>query len=129
MLSILGLVPRPPGEMRGEQALFNGEDLLRMSKEELHRERPQLIIADEPTTALDVTIQAQIIGLVQRVLVMYPGCIIEEAPVDCLFRDPQHPILGLDDLGWAQVIRTYPNQAIFPALTMVAFNFLDDEGN
>ena len=78
--------------------------------------RPRLLIADEPTTALDVTIQAQImqllkelqkdlgmavilithdIGLVaqmaDRVLVMYAGQIIEQAPVLRLFDDPGHP--------------------------------------
>lgn len=77
---------------------------------------PDLLIADEPTTALDVTIQAQILDLMQgirdtrgtsillithdlgivaetcsRVYVMYAGRIIEEAPVDILFSHPSHP--------------------------------------
>ena len=77
---------------------------------------PTLLIADEPTTALDVTIQAQILELLQdmksrfgmaimlithamgvvaetaqRVVVMYAGKVIEEAPVDRLFADPRHP--------------------------------------
>ncbi|CAN5881794.1 ABC transporter ATP-binding protein [soil metagenome] len=77
---------------------------------------PQIIIADEPTTALDVTIQAQIIeivkdlreqlgtavvwithdlgviaGLADRVLVMYGGQIVEEAPVADLYARPLHP--------------------------------------
>ncbi len=77
---------------------------------------PKLLIADEPTTALDVTIQAQILDLMRkiqkedgssvimithdlgvvaemcsRVIVMYAGKIVEEAPVDKLFRDPSHP--------------------------------------
>lgn len=77
---------------------------------------PRLLIADEPTTALDVTIQAQImrllkelqkelnmsmilithdIGLVaqmaDRVIVMYAGQIVEEAPVNELFNEPKHP--------------------------------------
>jgi oligopeptide transport system ATP-binding protein len=77
---------------------------------------PQILIADEPTTALDVTIQAQITdlvkrlrdelgmaiiwishdlgvvaGLAQRVLVMYGGYIIEEAPVKELYANPEHP--------------------------------------
>ena len=82
---------------------------------------PQILIADEPTTALDVTIQAQIVdlvkrlrnelgmtivwithdlgivaGLAQRVLVMYGGYIIEEADVKELFANPSHPYtLGL----------------------------------
>src|SRR5690348_13623420 len=77
---------------------------------------PKLLIADEPTTALDVTIQAQILELLadmkarfgmaimlithamgvvaetaQRVVVMYAGRVIEEAPVEALFADPRHP--------------------------------------
>jgi oligopeptide transport system ATP-binding protein len=82
---------------------------------------PQLLIADEPTTALDVTIQAQIIDLVKRlqaelgmaiiwithdlgvvagmadrVLVMYAGFIVEESVVDHLYAQPRHPYtLGL----------------------------------
>ena len=77
---------------------------------------PQLLIADEPTTALDVTIQAQIVdlvkklrdeigmaiiwithdlgvvaGLANRVAVMYAGYIVEEAPVKDLYKDPRHP--------------------------------------
>ncbi len=77
---------------------------------------PKLLIADEPTTALDVTIQAQILELItemkerlgmavmlithamgvvaetaQRVVVMYAGKVIEEAPVGELFSRPRHP--------------------------------------
>jgi oligopeptide/dipeptide ABC transporter ATP-binding protein len=78
--------------------------------------KPKLIIADEPTTALDVTIQAQILDLLQdmkerfgmavmlithamgvvaataqRVVVMYAGKVVEEADVDDLFASPGHP--------------------------------------
>jgi peptide/nickel transport system ATP-binding protein len=77
---------------------------------------PQVLIADEPTTALDVTIQAQILDLMlelkektgtaivlithdlgvvaettQRVVVMYAGRKVEEAPVEVLFEEPLHP--------------------------------------
>jgi peptide/nickel transport system ATP-binding protein len=77
---------------------------------------PKLLIADEPTTALDVTIQAQILDLMRelkarigaaivlithdlgvvaemaaRVVVMYAGRKVEEAPVEALFRRPRHP--------------------------------------
>jgi peptide/nickel transport system ATP-binding protein len=77
---------------------------------------PKLLIADEPTTALDVTIQSQILELLQemksrlgmammlithamgvvaenteRVVVMYAGKVVEEAPVGALFDNPRHP--------------------------------------
>lgn len=206
VLSILGLLPRLAAKIRGGRILFEGRDLLRMSKRELrsirgrhismifqdpmtslnpvmtvgqqiretlwihepdgddeaHKRRaielleivgvpdaarryrqyphefsggmrqrvmiamaisnkPKLLIADEPTTALDVTIQAQILealegarqetgaatilithdlGLiaetVSRVNVMYAGRIVETAPVDAVFHQPRHPYsLGL----------------------------------
>lgn len=77
---------------------------------------PKVLIADEPTTALDVTIQAQILKLIknlnerlntavllithdlgvvaetcERVIVMYAGKVVEEGPVHTIFKDPQHP--------------------------------------
>ena len=200
MLSVMGLIPVPPGEIVSGQAFYRGRDLLAMSEAEMEHIRgkelamvfqdpmtalnpvltigrqiseplrvhlnmdhaaaqqrvlelleqvgipdpknrmndyphqfsggmrqramlamalacaPSVLIADEPTTALDVTIQAQIIelvtrlrdalcmaviwithdlgiiaGLAQRVAVMYGGYIIEEAPVKELYKNPQHP--------------------------------------
>ena len=78
--------------------------------------KPKLLIADEPTTSLDVTVQAQILALIQKlkteigtslllithnlgvvaqmcdeVAIMYAGRIIEQAPVQEIFTDPKHP--------------------------------------
>ncbi len=200
MMSVLGLIAIPPGEIARGQALYRGQDLLQMSESDLERIRgkeiamifqdpmtslnpvltvnkqlteslqkhlsmdaenanqralelldwvgipdaarrlrdyphqfsggmrqrvmiamalgcaPSLLIADEPTTALDVTIQAQIVelvnrlqkqlgmamiwithdlgvvaGMASRVIVMYAGFIVEEARVDDLYSDPRHP--------------------------------------
>jgi peptide/nickel transport system ATP-binding protein len=199
-LSIMGLIPRPPGRIAGGEILFQGIDLLTLKPAEMRERRgnqismifqepmtslnpaftvgdqivegilrhrnvskqqakthaiemlrrvripsperrfeeyphklsggmrqrvmiamalacdPQLLIADEPTTALDVTIQAQILDLMRRlrdetgaaiivithdlgviaeiaheVIVMYAGKVVERADVGTLFSDPQHP--------------------------------------
>jgi oligopeptide transport system ATP-binding protein len=205
VLSVLQLIPRPPGQIVGGKALFHDVDLLKMNPDEIRHVRgaqigmifqdpmtslnpvinignqvaeplilhlglskkeaekrvidllslvgipepekrlgqfphqfsggmrqrvmiamalacnPQILIADEPTTALDVTIQAQIVelvkklrselgmaviwithdlgiiaGLAQRVIVMYAGYIVEEAGVKELYANPNHPYtLGL----------------------------------
>lgn len=200
-LSIMGLVPKPPGDIVGGEILFKGQNLIDMSERQMRKIRgndmamifqepmtslnplftignqmmeamlihhkklskkhifnkavdmlklvglpqpddimkdyphqlsggmrqrvmiamalvcdPQVLIADEPTTALDVTTQAQILKLIrelntqlntavllithdlgvvaetcERVVVMYAGQVIEEAPVKDLFTNPQHP--------------------------------------
>jgi oligopeptide transport system ATP-binding protein len=98
---------------------------------------PQILIADEPTTALDVTIQAQIIelskrlrdelgmaiiwithdlgviaGLARRVSVMYGGYLIEEALVNELYANPQHPYtIGL--LGSLPRLDSKKHQRLF----------------
>ena len=200
MLSVLQLIPVPPGEIAGGEAFFRGQNLLKRSEHEMEairgkeiamvfqdpmtslnpvltigrqiteslrvhlgmdqkaadvravellemvgisdpshrlgdyphqfsggmRQRvmiamalacnPSLLIADEPTTALDVTIQAQIVelvtkirnqvhmaviwithdlgivaGIADRVMVMYAGFIVEEASVNTLYENPRHP--------------------------------------
>ncbi len=200
MMSLIGLLPSPPADVRGGQVLFQGRDLLQLRESELRairgsdigfifqdpmtslnpvfnvgfqimeplrkhmgmnraqaaaralalmdlvgipdakrrlkdyphqfsggmRQRvmiaialacdPKVLIADEPTTALDVTIQAQILelirdlrrklgmaivwithdlgviaGIADRVMVMYGGQIVEHGPVKELFANPQHP--------------------------------------
>ena len=200
MMSILGLIPIPPGKIANGKAIFNNQDLLTLEEDKLEKIRgrdiglifqdpmtslnpvltlekqlteaiskhygmdsenaktkalrlmemvgipapdkrlknyphqfsggmrqrviiammlalnPSLLIADEPTTALDVTIQAQIVelvkdmkkefnmamiwithdlgviaGLAERVIVMYAGMIVEEADVDTLYNKSQHP--------------------------------------
>jgi oligopeptide transport system ATP-binding protein len=205
VLSVMRLIPQPPGKIVGGEVLFDGQDLVTMSDDEIRRVRgnkiamvfqdpmtslnpvltigrqieealelhmdmnknearkrtaellsmvgipeaearlddyphqfsggmrqramiamalacnPALLIADEPTTALDVTIQAQIVelvkrlrddigmaiiwithdlgvvaGLADRMMVMYAGHVVEEAPVKEVYADPRHPYtLGL----------------------------------
>jgi oligopeptide transport system ATP-binding protein len=230
MLSVLRLIAMPPGKIVGGEAFFRGQDLLKMSQEDIRHVRgaqiamvfqdpmtslnpvltigvqmeeplrlhlgmnrnqararsaellamvgipsskdrlrdyphqfsggmrqrvmiamalscgPQIMIADEPTTALDVTIQAQIIelskrlrdelgmaiiwithdlgviaGLARRVSVMYGGYLIEEAQVNELYAHPQHPytigLLGsLPRLDSTRHQRLYSIEGLPPVL-------------
>ncbi len=99
---------------------------------------PRLLLADEPTTALDVTIQGQVLALIadlvvrfgltlllishdlgvigaicRRVVVMYAGTIVEDASAEALFAEPRHPytsglLAAVPDLGQPQIPRGIP---------------------
>ena len=109
-------IPTPERRVRDYPHQFSGGMRQRVMIAIALACRPQLLIADEPTTALDVTIQAQILDLLaelkaemgmavmlithamgvvaevaQRVVVMYAGRVIEEATVEDLFARPRHP--------------------------------------
>ncbi len=116
MLAAVG-IPDPEKRMKDYPHQFSGGMRQRVMIAMALQCNPALLIADEPTTALDVTIQAQILDLMvqmkkrrddaaillithdlavvaemcDRVIVMYGGKIQEIAPVDELFENPQHP--------------------------------------
>ena len=116
MLELVG-IPDPASRMNDYPQQFSGGMRQRVMIAMALACNPSMLIADEPTTALDVTIQAQILELMlqikdqrqdaaillithnlavvaetcHRVIVMYGGKIQEVAPVKELFRNPQHP--------------------------------------
>src|SRR5450432_984959 len=115
MLSLVQ-IPNPKARINDYPHQFSGGQRQRVMIAMALSCRPKLLIADEPTTALDVTIQAQILDLLQdmksrfgmaillithamgvvaevaqRVVVMYAGKVVEEAPVEQLFENPLHP--------------------------------------
>ena len=117
-IEMLGLVhiPTPERRIKDYPHQFSGGMRQRVMIAIALACNPKLLIADEPTTALDVTIQAQILDLMaelkdrlgmavmlithamgvvaevaQRVVVMYAGQVVEEATVEQLFANPRHP--------------------------------------
>ncbi len=120
MLRLVG-IPSPEKRIRDYPHQMSGGMRQRVMTAMALSCHPQLLIADEPTTALDVTIQAQILDLIKRlrkelgtavilithdlgvvagmcdrIAVMYAGLIVESAPAGRLFADPRHPYtLGL----------------------------------
>jgi peptide/nickel transport system ATP-binding protein len=115
LLTLVG-IPNPGGRLGAYPHQFSGGMGQRVMIAMAVACNPKLLIADEPTTALDVTIQAQVLDLMhkvrqtlntaillishdlgiiadvcERVIVMYAGRVVEDADVKSIFRNPRHP--------------------------------------
>lgn len=139
-------IPSPENRLKDYPHQFSGGMRQRVMIAMAMACNPRLLIADEPTTALDVTIQAQILELMKqlqqelnmsviiithdlgvvsevcdRVIVMYAGQIIESAPVDELFDNPKHPytrglLRSIPKLGSTVKQRIEPIEGVPPNL-------------
>jgi peptide/nickel transport system ATP-binding protein len=115
-VEMLGLVGIPEPKRRADAYPHEFSGGMRHRDHRALANDPKLLIADEPTTALDVTVQAQILDLIERlqsefdaavvvithdlgvvaehaddIAVMYAGRIVEQAPTDTIFHTPEHP--------------------------------------
>ena len=137
MLAEVG-IPDPAGRARAYPHEISGGMAQRVMIAMAMACRPRLLFADEPTTALDVTVQAQILRLMRdlvrqsgtalvfvthdlgvvaeiadHVAVMYAGRVVETAPVEMLFRRPQHPYTRA---LMACRVRTNRGRSVLPAI-------------
>ena len=142
MLSLVG-IPNPESRARSYPHEMSGGMRQRVVIAMALSCEPELIFADEPTTALDVTIQAQILDLLEalrqrrggggllithdlgvvarlcrRAAVMYAGQIVERAPVRDLFKEPAHPYTQglLDSLPRPGVAELRPIPGLVPSI-------------